>query len=239
MIQPQKASVSAKDKKQGEVTHSPMAFSSVCMWGRQRRSRRRLHDSVCVCVQAYVLGWGCWGRQRQRGQRGGGREGRGETEGRAGRGLQSFPGRALSHGSFSSWDSVNRQWLNGDEKGAGAGRTAQREAAPHENCAPVKALFWLVFQAHKQTALLIGSITVTPLVVQHTRFSFSTTVIKRVTYFACIDCCIAVLLLCSCLSDPPSLEYRITKISPGNSCVSSTQWGCWHTSQLVEGSFRS
>ncbi len=84
--------------------------------------------------------------------------------------------------------------MNGDEKGAGADRIAQREAAPHENRAPSRLCFGLVLRAHKQTALLIGSITVTPLVVKHICFSFSTTVIKRVTYFACINCCIAVLL---------------------------------------------
>lgn len=58
---------------------------------------------------------------------------------------------------------------------------------------PSRLCFGLVLQAHKQTALLIGSIIVTPLVVKHICFSFSTTVIKRVTYFACINCCKAML----------------------------------------------
>lgn len=145
---------------------------------------------VCVCVRCDgVVGeWGAGGgaawTERAR-----------ETKGRAGRGLQRFPGRALSRGSFSSWDSVNRQWLNGDEKGAGVGRTAQGEAAPHENCAPVKALFWLVLRAHKQTELFIGSVTVTPLAVKHICFFLSLLVIKRVTYFACIDCCLYMCII--------------------------------------------
>lgn len=63
------------------------------------------------------------------------------------------------------------------------------EAALHENRPPVRALFWLLLRAHKQTALLIGCVTVTPLVVKHICFPFSATVIKRVTYFAYIDCC--------------------------------------------------
>lgn len=37
------------------------------------------------------------------------RESEGGVVGQAGRGHQSFPGRALSRGSFSSCDSVNRQ----------------------------------------------------------------------------------------------------------------------------------
>lgn len=59
--------------------------------------------TLCVCLCASVCaGVGLLGG-RQRGQRGeGGRVVGGGTEGRAGRGLQSFPGRALSHGSFSS-----------------------------------------------------------------------------------------------------------------------------------------
>lgn len=65
---------------------------------------------------------------------------------------------------------------------------------------PVSALFCLVLHSQKQTALLIGSITVTPFVVKHICFSFSALVIKRVTYFACIDYRVA------CLLDPPSLE---------------------------------
>ena len=75
---------------------------------------------------------------------------------------------------------------------ARVGRLAQREVAPHENCAPVKALFWLVLQAHKQTVLLIGPITTIPLVVKHICFSLFAAVIKRVTYFACIDPCAVV-----------------------------------------------
>lgn len=80
-------------------------------------------------------------------------------------------------------------------KGAGAGRTAQRGAAPHENCAP--ALFWLVPQAHNPTALLIGSTTVTPLVVKHTRFSFSTTAIKTCDLLCMLRllCCFTLLCL--------------------------------------------
>ena len=77
---------------------------------------------------------------------------------------------------------------------------------------PSRLLFWLVFRAHKQTALLIGSITVTPLVVRHICFSFPTTVIKkRVTYFACIDCCIAALLLYSCLLEPTLARVQNNK----------------------------
>lgn len=100
------------------------------------------------------------------------------------------------------------------------GRAGQhREAAPHENCAPFKALFWLVLRAHKQTVLFIGPVTVTPLVVRHICFFFSTTLIKRVTYFACIHCCICCASVCWCLLYPSPPEKRITMISLGNSCV--------------------
>lgn len=54
--------------------------------------------------------------------------------------------------------------MNSDEKGAGVGRTAQRQPRM-KIVAPVKALFWLVLQALKQTALPIGSVSLTPLVV--------------------------------------------------------------------------
>lgn len=169
------------------------------------RSGEKLHTLSWIhlrCVGEEVAPWLCMccdgvvGEGRQRGRR---------ERRKAGRGLQSFPGRALSHGSFSSWDSVNRQWLNGDEKGAGAGRTAQREAALHENCAPVKALFWLVLRAHKQTVLFIGSITVTPLVVKHICFSFSTS--DKTCDLLCMHRLLHLLCcLYSCLLYPPPPE---------------------------------
>lgn len=67
---------------------------------------------------------------------------------------------------------------------------------------PSRLLFWLVFQAHKQTALLIGSIIVTPLVVQHICFSFPTTVIKKnkktcdlLCMHRSLHCCAAFILM--------------------------------------------
>lgn len=86
-----------------------MAFSSVqcgCVGVGDRGGGGGGSMTLCVCLCASVCaGVGLLGGGgRQRGQRGeGGRVvAGGETEGRAGRGLQSFPGRALSHGSFSS-----------------------------------------------------------------------------------------------------------------------------------------
>lgn len=70
----------------------------------------------------------------------------------AGWGLQRFPGRALSYSSFSSCRSVNRQWLNGDEKGAGEGRT---ETRPRMKTVPLSSFF--VFGCHLKHTKANGS----------------------------------------------------------------------------------
>lgn len=119
-----------------------------------------------------VLEW-CY-RGRQHGHTGSekGWEGRREGDWRQGRvGPPELP-RESPEPRFIQLVRQCKQWLNGDEKGAGVGRTAQGETAPHEYCALVKALFWSVLRAHKQTALLIGPITVTPLALKHICFSF-------------------------------------------------------------------
>lgn len=118
-----------------------------------------------TCGGGVVVGGGCR-EQRVLGGMGG----------RVGWGLYSFPGWALSRSSFSSWDSVNRQWLRVTRKVPGRAGQHRRRPPCMKIVAPVKALFWLLLQAHKQTALLIGPIT--HLVGQYNRFSFSTTVIK-------------------------------------------------------------
>lgn len=123
------------------------------------------------------------------------------------------------------------------------GRAGQHgERQPRMKIAPPsRLLFWLVFQAHKQTALLIGSITVTPLVVQHICFSFPTTVIKkkkkkRVTCFACIDRCIAALLLYSCLLEPTLARAQNNKGFTGEQpCFQYTERLLAHTTTTFGG----
>lgn len=107
--------------------------------------RRLLNDCVCV------LGWGYWGRQHGHTGREGGRE----TEGRAGWGLQSFPGRALSHGSFSSWDSVNSDWMVMRKVPGRAGQ--HRERQPRMNIVPSSRLCfgWCFERISKQRSSLV------------------------------------------------------------------------------------
>lgn len=135
-----------------------------------------------------MRGWACcWGRLKGTeslwGEGGGGR-----WNGRQGRvGPPQLPRESPEPQFIQLPRQCKQTVIEGDEKGAGAGRAAQTEAAAHENRSCCQGLcFGCCFQARKRTALRSGPIR--HLVVQNNRFSISITVIKPVTQFLCRGC---------------------------------------------------
>lgn len=154
---------------------------------------------LCVCVFAcmHVLGVGLLGIHC-------GQWGEGTVEGRARWGLPSFPGRALSYGSFSSCNSVNRQWLNGDEKGAGVGRPGQGGGQTRMKIVPpLKLCFgWYLKHISKQHTSLAPL-----LLLQHIHIYYN----DKMCDLLCMHRLQHCIVLYTCLLEPTPTAPRNNK----------------------------